>query len=137
MQSDLEDLKETLLNKKGIQIIARDEKGKIVSCLSSKPLSDAYRELKDYDPELTSKKDVLYVESIATFPEVRNIRLFFDLLNTLKNEAKKKGFKKIVCHARIENGLSEFLQKRGAKKLRTLEDWHDFGEPFDYLEIEI
>ncbi len=71
------------------------------------------------------------------FPEVRNIRLFFDLLNTLKNEAKKRGFKKIACHARIENGLSKFLQKRGAKKLKTIENSHDFGEPFDYLEIEI
>lgn len=41
-------------------------------------------------------------------------------------------------HARVSIGLSKVLQKRyGAKFLRRLENWYNFGEPFDYLEIEI
>jgi hypothetical protein len=137
MQSDLEDLKETLENKKGIQIVVKNEKGEIISYLSSKPLKDAFKELKYYDPELKPEKYVIYVESIATKPKERNFELFFELLKTFKEEAKKRGYKKIACHARISNNLSSFLQKRGAKKLRTIENWHNFGEPFDYLEIEI
>ncbi len=137
MQSDLEDLRETLENKKGIQVISRDEKNKIVSYLSSKPLEDAHRELKNYDLKLKPEKDVLYIESIATIPEARDIKIFLRTINVIKNEAKKRGFKKITAHVRIENGLSDLLQKMGARKLRTIENWHDFGEPFDYLEIEI
>ena len=39
---------------------------------------------------------------------------------------------------RVSTGLSKVLQSRyGAKFLRRIEKWHDFGEPFDYLEIEI
>jgi ribosomal protein S18 acetylase RimI-like enzyme len=137
MQSDLEDLKETLENKKGVQIVVRNEKGEIISYLTSKPLKDAYEELKYYDPELKPEEGVIYVESIATKPTERSVQLFFELLKTFKEEARKKGYKKIACHARISNNLSSFLQRRGAKKLRTIENWHNFGEPFDYLEIEI
>ncbi|MGB9847738.1 MAG: HEAT repeat domain-containing protein [Minisyncoccia bacterium] len=137
MQSGLEDLKETLANKKGIQIITKNEKNEIISYLSSKPLEDAYQELKEYDPELKPEKDVLYVESIATKPEARDARVFLRTLNTIKEKAKERGFKKIAAHVRVQNHLSDFLQKRGAQKLRTIDNWHDFGEPFDYLEIEI
>jgi ribosomal protein S18 acetylase RimI-like enzyme len=137
MQSDLEDLRETLENKKGIQIIVKNEKGEIISYLSSKPLKDAYEELKDYDSELLPQKDALYVESIATKPENRDLGLFLKIVNNLLKEAKKRGYKKICAHVRIKNNLSEILQKRGAKKLRTIENWHNFGEPFDYLEMEI
>jgi len=38
---------------------------------------------------------------------------------------------------RVSNGLSGVLQKMGAKKLRTIENWYDFNEPFDYLEFEV
>ncbi|HPJ80344.1 MAG TPA: hypothetical protein PLF70_01425 [Candidatus Portnoybacteria bacterium] len=77
MQSDEDDLKESLKNKRGIQIIAKDEKGEIVSYLSSLPLKDTFKNLKNYDTELKSKKDVLYIESVATIPENRDIKIFF------------------------------------------------------------
>jgi len=137
MQSDIEDLKETLENRKGIHIIAKDEKGNIVSYLSSKPLTDAYEELSYYDPELRPEEDVLYIESIATKPESRGIGIFLKILKTLKEKAEEKRYKKITAHVRVKNNLSHILQKKGAKKLRTIENWHYFGEPFDYLEIEI
>jgi len=79
----------------------------------------------------------LYVESIATDPAARNIEGFIEMLHALKEEAKQKGYKKISAHVRVTNGLSEIMQRRGAKKLRTIENWHDFGEPFDYLELEV
>ena len=137
MQSDLEDLREALENPKGIQLIAQNTKGEIVSYLSSQPLEDVYAELKDYDPALQADPHTLYVESIATKPESRDIGIFLRTLNRLKDEAKAKGYSKIAAHVRVSNHLSDVLQKRGARKLRTIENWHDFGEPFDYVEIEI
>jgi len=74
---------------------------------------------------------------MATKPEFRNTGIFLRIINTIAEEAKKRGYKKIFAHARVENNLSGLLQKKGAKKLRTIDNWHDFGEPFDYLEIEI
>jgi len=137
MQSDIEDLRDTLENEKGIQIITKNQEGEIVSYLSSKSLEDAYEELRNYDPELRPEKDVLYVESIATKPENRDIKVLLRTLNTIKEEAKRKGYKKIVAHVRVQNNLSGLLQKRGARKLRTVDNWHNFREPFDYLEMEV
>ena len=137
MQSDEEDLKETLDNKKGIQIIVKDENGSVVSYLSSLPLEDTFEDLEDYDNELKLEKGILYIESIAIIPESRNVHIFSKILNLVKQEATKRGFKKVSAHVRVSNGLSNILQKMGAQKMRTIEDWHNFNEPFDYLEIEI
>jgi len=138
MQSDLDDLKDTLKNKKGIQLIVRNDQDKIVSYLSSKPLEDAYKELSVYDKELKPESGVLYVESIATDPRFRNAAGFLEMINILAKEAKQKGYKKIAAHVRVDNHLSEIFQQReGAKKIRRIENWYNFDEPFDYLEIEI
>lgn len=137
MQSNLEDLRETLEDKEGIQIITREEGGEIISYLSSKPLEKAYEQLRDYDPELKPEEGVLYVESIATIPESRDVGIFLKTLNTLKERARERGYKKITAHVRVQNNLSSLLQKKGARKIRTIENWHNFGEPFDYLEIEV
>jgi hypothetical protein len=41
-------------------------------------------------------------------------------------------------HARVSQGLSGILQKRyGAKFFRRIENWYGFGEPFDYLELDL
>ena len=137
MQSDLEDLRETLLQKKGVQIILREKGGKILGYLSSKPQDVAYKELKEWDKDFKPNKKALYVESIAIKPEARGLKTFLNMLKELKKQAAVEGYEKISCHARVQNGLSDFLQKRGARKLRRIENWHNFGEPFDYLEIEI
>ncbi|MBD3282621.1 MAG: hypothetical protein GF387_03400 [Candidatus Portnoybacteria bacterium] len=137
MQSDIEDLRETLENERGIQLITKNKEDKIVSYLSSEPIEDAYEELKDYDPELKPEKDSLYVESIATRPENRDIKILLKNLNTIKKEAREKGYRKITAHVRVNNNLSNVLQKKGFKKLRTMKNWHNFNEPFDYLELEL
>ena len=68
----------------------------------------------------------------------REVESIIDELKSLNKEAKKRNYKKITMHARVSTGLSKVLQSRyGAKFLRRIENWHDFGEPFDYLEIEI
>lgn len=53
-------------------------------------------------------------------------------------EARNRGYENVSMHARVSEGLSNIMQKRyGAKFFRRIENWHDFGEPFDYLEIDL
>jgi len=138
MQSNLEDLRETLENPNGIQIVVRSQEGKVIGYLSSKPQKEAYEELKNWDPEIDQEDQTLYVESIAIEPEARDLQTFLKLGRAFIEEAKKRGYKKITMHARVASGLSSILQKRyGAKALRKIENWHDFDEPFEYLEIDL
>ncbi len=137
MRATPEDLLETLKNKKGVQLVLKDEKGKIVGYLCSKPLVDAFKELKEYDEELSSEPNTLYIESIAIRPENRSLKAFLKLSKTLLKEAKEKGYKKLTAYARVQNNLSSLLQKLGAEKKRRIENWLDTGEPFDYLEIKL
>jgi HEAT repeat protein/ribosomal protein S18 acetylase RimI-like enzyme len=137
MQSNLEDLRKTLENPNGIQIVVRSQ-DKVIGYLSSKPQKEAYEELKNWDPEIDQEDQTLYVESIAIKPEARDLRTFLKLGRVFIEEAKKRGYKKITMHARVATGLSSILQKRyGAKALRKIENWHNFEEPFEYLEINL
>ena len=138
MQSDENDLRQTLENSKGVQIILRGANREIVGYLSSMPQKDAFEELKEYDKEMRPEDKALYVESIAIKPAARDVRSFLRLGKAFFQEAKRRGFKKITMHARIAENLSAVLQKRyGAKALRKIGNWHGFNEPFDYLEIEV
>jgi len=59
------------------------------------------------------------------------------LIKVLRIEAQRRGIKKFSFHSRVQSGLSHILQKRyKAKFLRRIENWRNFEEPFDYLEID-
>lgn len=138
MQSSSEDLQGILENKEGIHLLVEDDKGKVMGNVLSLRQSEEYADLYPYDADFTKDENALYVESIAIKPESRNVELFNALLKTLTKVAKDRNYKKITMHARTSNGLSAVLQRRyHAKFLRRIENWHDFGEPFDYLEIAI
>lgn len=138
IQSSPENLKEILENSDGIHLLARDKDEKVVGALLSLRQSQEYEFLKDYDPDFANDENSLYVESIAIKPKSRSIEVANGLFKTLVEQAKERHFKKITMHARVSNGLSDVLQKRcGAKFFKRIENWYGFGEPFDYLEIEI
>jgi hypothetical protein len=128
MQSNLEDLRKTLENPNGIQIVVRSQEDKVIGYLSSKPQKEAYEELKNWDPEIDQEDQTLYVESIAIKPEVRDLRTFLKLGRVFIEEAKKRGYKKITMHARVATGLSSILQKRyGPKALRKIDPLVEIG----------
>jgi ribosomal protein S18 acetylase RimI-like enzyme len=138
MQSDEQDLRETFENPNGIHIVIRSRQGEVVGYISSIPQKDAYGELKNWDKDIRPEDNTLYIESIAVKPEYRDIRNLLSLGKLFIQEAKRRGFTKITMHARIAGDLSAVLQKRyGAKFIRRIENWHNFNEPFDYLEIDI
>ena len=138
IRSSPEDIKEVLENRDGIHLLVKDKEGKILGNILSLRQSQEYDNLLDHDADFTNDGDALYIESIAVKPKNRDLGVFNSLLKSLNKEAKKRNYKKITMHARVSTGLSKVLQSRyGAKFLRRIENWHDFGEPFDYLEIEI
>lgn len=132
-----EEIRETL-ESGGVQVVLKGADAKTVGYIISLPHAEAYEFLSDIDPELVAVDGGLYVESIGILPEHRSLKNFNQLWTTFAAEAKRKGFKKITAHARISEGLSDVLQKRfGAQKHRTLDNWADFEEPFDYIEIDL
>jgi hypothetical protein len=138
MRSDLEELKEILENPNGIHLIVRGKNEETLGYLSSLRQSEEYEDLKDHDPSFEDSIENLYIESIALKPSARNIKNFNKLFSVFKNMATESGYEKITMHTRVSEGLSNVAQKRGgAKFIRRIENWHDFNEPFDYLEIDL
>ena len=71
-------------------------------------------------------------------PEHRNLKNFLSLWKNFVSQTKQEGYIKITGHFKVSQGLSSVLEKRfGAKKFRRIENWCGYGEPFDYLEIDI
>ena len=138
MRSDNEELRGLIEDPESIKFIVRDNKDKIFSYLVAMPMIKEYDWLKDYDQELSPDEKTLYLESIAIRPDVKPEKVLPDFLGALFKKAKNEKFNKLVMHARVNNEFSKKLQEfYAAKFFRRLENWHGFGEPFDYLEIDL
>lgn len=133
-----EDIAEVLADKRGVHLVMRDPENKIIGYVSTLPHNEEYGNLVQYDPDFTKEDDALYIESFGSGPAGRDPHLSVAAFDRLIEEAGQKGYKKLTMHARVSNGFSRGLQKLyGAKFIRRVENWGDFGEPFDYLEIDI
>lgn len=127
-----------LTNPKSAIAILKTPADSFVGYIVADPLETAFSDLKKEDKELALLPEAAYVESIAILPEYRSLKNFSSLIENFVSIAKEKGYKRITMHARTTNGLSDILQKRGKAKFeRRIENWYGFGEPFDYLVIEL
>lgn len=136
MQYEREDLRSCFESEKGIHVLIKNSEGKIVGYLTSLPKDEEYADLHTEDPDFTKDESSLYVESIVIkdgdFATARSV------LNAFMGKVVEKGYKNVSMHVRVSQGLSDILQKRyGAKFYRRIENWYGFGEPFDYLEIDL
>jgi hypothetical protein len=137
MEVEEEELRESF-ESKGVQVILRGSDGEAVGYITSLPHDEAYLFLKAGDPELEPRASAVYVESIGILPENRSLKNVRDMWEAFSDDAKEKGFTKVTGHFRVSQGLSTVAQKRfGGKFLRRLENWSGFGEPFDYIEIDL
>ena len=138
MQSDDKELRELIEDPELIKYIVRDANDRIFSYLVAVPMVKEYEWLKDYDKEFSPDEKSLYLESIAIRPDIKPEKVLPDFLGALFKKAKNEKFNKLVMHARVNNEFSKKLQEfYAAKFFRRLENWHGFGEPFDYLEIDL
>jgi hypothetical protein len=137
MEIEESELRETF-ESEGIQIVLRDSQGGLIGYLLSVPYEQAITFLLPDDPLLSPKEKTLYVESIGILPAHRSIKNVFLIWNNLRDEAIKRGYDTINGHFRVSQGLSGVVQKRlNGKYFRTIENWVGYGEPFDYLEINL
>ena len=133
-----EELRELLEYEDSIKIVVRDKNGKIFSYLVAAPMVREFEWLKDYDKELKPEEKFLYLESIAIRLDIKPEKVLPVFLNSLFESARKNNFEKVVMHARVNNGFSEKMQKfYQAQYFRRLENWYNFGEPFDYVEVDL
>ncbi len=137
MQSSPEEIKTIISNKKGIHLLIFNNE-QIVGYLASVPHNDEYPDLIKYDKDFVLDDKALYIDSIAIKIGHRGLGLANLVFHELIKIAKQKGFDKISMHVRVSTGLSQRLQKLPAVAfIRRLDNWYNFGEPFDYLEIDL
>jgi len=132
------DLKATIEKPGAITVVIKNKEKNIFGFVIALPNDEVYEELHSDDPDFISDPSRLYVYDIAIGNKNRSLANFINLTKALIKEARARNFKILSMHTRTSEGLSSILQKRyHAKKLRTLDDWQGYKEPFDYLEMEI
>jgi len=134
--------REMLGKRESINIIAKEDK-KIVGYLLAIPHNEAFKELKEHDPEMEEDPQCYYVETVAILPEFRLGTSFLKMLYAVIAEAKSRfGIKRFSMHARTSIGLIKAPQRYfGSRitKIRKVQRWryYNYEESADYLEVSI
>lgn len=135
MQSGRETLEEIIEEPGSIHIFLKDKQtGNYFAYTLAVPASSELGALQPWDPQFIAEEGSLYVESTAVKLEYRKMGSYGVLLERLIQEARRRGIKKLVRHAR-QKTLSPILQARyGLKPIRTIDNWQGWWESFDYFE---
>ena len=130
-----------VLETKGVHVLIEDAEGPFghISAVDHDTQVDF---MKEYDPEYKPQKDTLYINSLDIM-QGRNQQEGLErpkalemLWEEFKKEAIADGYKTATMYARP--GESRVAQRKlGAKYFRTMPNWLDMGEDFDYLEISL
>jgi ribosomal protein S18 acetylase RimI-like enzyme len=117
------------------------EGGKAIGYIIAVPHEDLYVELVESDSEFPNDSDRYYVETLCILPEARKGMGFMKLILKLIEEAESRGRHKFSMHVRVENGLSQVIQKFFGKmvtKVRRVEklSYFNYEEPADYIETD-
>lgn len=133
--------REKLEDPRNVNIIMKDEGGKIVGYAMSVPHSSALEEIKEDDPEMLVVENCYYIEAFELDPEIQRFKIFSPLLEKLIDESVKRGAKKLSMHARVSVGASSIIKKRFRGKVviaRRIDNWINYAgqEPTDYIVVE-
>lgn len=122
----------------GIHLAATNDTGEYIGYALASPLDKVIETLKEYDPALAPENKSLYIETFGTAPEERSLANLQNLVKELIIKARSLGYDHLSMHVRKVEGLSDFLQSRmGAEFKHEVENWMEWGETFDYLELYI
>ena len=88
---------------------------------------------------LSDKIDVtFYMDSVGILPSVRSPQVLDFLMHEMAVDMHRFDYQFVTAHARVKGGLSRLYQRRyRAKVLATYDNWCDFGEPFDYILVDL
>lgn len=96
-------------------------------------------ESASFDPETDPKIgwgefDTFYVDNVSILPGHRAPENFAYMVLEFIRLMSYEGYKRTTTHARKSNGLSAYcMRKLKFKRLKTIKNWYDCGEDFDYL----
>lgn len=130
--------REKIKDKNNITILLKED-DKIIGYLLALPQNLAVQELKEDDPLMQEDNGRYYVESVSVLQANRNGRGLLKMLTKLIEESKQRGCYRVSMHARVNNGLSQMIQKyyrHMVTKVRRIENWKYYNgqEPTDYIE---
>lgn len=125
-----------LNNQEYINIVLK-RRDEIIGYLLAVPQNAACGYQKGLDPLMAFDDDRYYIDTVQTTNEHNYGGKI--LLNRLIQEITEKEIVKLSLHARKTNGTSRVIHKifPAAKCLRTVENFENTGEPFDYIEINL
>lgn len=128
--------RECIEDDSNINVVMRDKNGEVSGYVVAIPQSKVFEDLHRYDKEMKNDLERLYVDTIQTMPGKRQTFGILKLLYAMIEEAGRRGLNKFSMHARKSNGLSNIILKvfPTTACLRTIKNWYDYGEPFDYIE---
>ena len=79
-----------------------------------------------------------YMDSVGVMQDVRSPQVLDFLMHEMAVDLHRFDYQFVTAHARVKGGLSRLYQRRyGAKVLATYDNWCDFGEPFDYILVDL
>ncbi len=110
---------------KGISFVFMED-NKIIGYLNSLKASDT--ELPIEHDEFDASDDALYIESIAGKINP------YQALNKLKEQAKERGYRKIILHG-INPRLNKALTRYGFEAKAKIKDWGNVSA--DYMELNL
>ncbi len=80
--------------------------------------------------------DTFYVDNVSILPEHRAPEHFAFMVTEFIRIGSYLGYTRTTTHARKSNGLSAYcVRKLKFKRLKTIKNWYDCGEDFDYLAL--
>lgn len=136
--------REQILKQGNINIVCFNSKGELTGYLLAIPQSEAFPELKKYDPDFESDTDNqrYYVEIVMSDSKKNHesTRSSFLMINELIRESDRRGRKFITMHALREKGLNNVLMRfYPVKLIRTIIIPELYGDniSFDFLEGKI
>jgi hypothetical protein len=131
--------RQMLADVRNINTIAK-EGAFVYGYLLAVPHNTIVGELWDADPDITEEPQRFYFETMDILPGYGKRREFIKMVYKLIDEAENIfGVNKFSMHARVENGLSDVVQRffRGMiTSVRRIERWKYYNEQesADYIE---
>jgi hypothetical protein len=108
------DVWDNLQNPNNINIVA-EEDGKSIGYILCIPQEEAYRYLKELDPQISNDPKMCYVDQICITEEKRDGKAFIFLIKELEKEALKRGYVKWSSH--LMRGMETVLRRMYAGKI--------------------
>ncbi len=135
MRSKVEDLKGLIEDEEALAMALFDGE-KMTGYVAGVPLesSSSSFDQKSDPKEGWGEFDTMYIDNVSILPEHRNQHNLKFLLTEFIRHSRAAGYLRATTHARKSNGLSAYcIRKFKFKRLKTIRNWYDCGEDFDYI----